>query len=203
MARYEPHDRFYREARTQGLRARSAFKVEEILTRFKLVRAGSRVVDLGCAPGGWLAILGAAVGERGRVVGVDLRATVPIGPNVVTIVGDIREPAVRDAVARALGGTADLITSDLSPQLSGIAERDQALSLDLNEAALEFDCAVLAPGASMVAKLFMGGRFAEMRACFERRFARIDVVRTRASRPGSAELYVVGRNFRAPGAAPD
>jgi 23S rRNA (uridine2552-2'-O)-methyltransferase len=195
MARYEPQDKFYRKARAQGLPSRAAFKLEEILARFKLVRAGARVVDLGCAPGGWLAILGPAVGAQGRVVGVDLSASGPIGSNVATIVGDIRDPAVRATVTRALGGAADLLASDLSPKLTGIAERDQALSFELIKSALDFACGVLKPGGALVAKLFMGSSFDEVLTCFERRFARVEVVRTRASRPGSAELYIVARNF--------
>ncbi|HXZ86991.1 MAG TPA: RlmE family RNA methyltransferase [Candidatus Binataceae bacterium] len=200
MARYEPQDKFYRRARAQGLPSRAAFKLEEILARFKLVRAGARVVDLGCAPGGWLAILGHAAGAQGRVVGIDLSACAPIGANVATIAGDIRDPAVRATVTRALGGAADLLTSDLSPKLTGIAERDQALSFELIMSALDFACAVLKPGGALVAKLFMGSSFDHARTCFERRFAQVEVVRTRASRPGSAELYIVAQNFRPAGA---
>jgi 23S rRNA (uridine2552-2'-O)-methyltransferase len=196
MARYEPRDKFYRKARAQGLPSRAAFKLGEILDRFRLVRSGDRVIDLGCAPGGWLAILAPAVGAKGRVVGVDLSASDPPGPNIVTIAGDIRSPDVRTAVSNTLGSAADLVTSDLSPKLSGIAERDQALSSELLETALEFASGVLRPGGAMVAKLFMGSGFDQSRARFEARFARIDVVHTRASRPGSAELYLVARNFR-------
>lgn len=195
MARYEPQDKFYHKARAQGLPSRAAFKLEEILARFKLVRAGARVVDLGCAPGGWLAILRQAVGEHGRVVGVDLSASASIGANVVTIAGDIRDAATGATVMRALGGAADLVTSDLAPKLTGIAERDQALSFELIKSALDFASAVLKPGGAMVAKLFMGSSFDEVRTCFERRFARVEVVRTRASRAGSAELYLVAQNF--------
>jgi len=196
MAHYEPRDKFYRKARAQGLPSRAAFKLEEILERFRLIRAGARVVDLGCAPGGWLTILGQAVGPKGRVVGVDLSASDPPGSNIVTIAGDIRDSIMKTAVPNALGGPADLVTSDLSPKLTGIAERDQALSFELLEAALEFASGVLKPGAAMVAKFFMGGSFGEMRSRFEARFARVEVVRTQASRPGSAELYIVARSFR-------
>jgi len=193
MARYEPRDKFYRKARAQGLPSRAAFKLEEILARFKLIRAGARAVDLGCAPGGWLAILGHAVGAQGRVVGIDLSATAAGASNVVTIAGDIRDPSIRAMVTRVLDGAADLVTSDLSPKLTGIAERDQALSFELIESALDFACAVLKPGGALVAKLFMGGSFDEARTRFERLFSRVEVVRTRASRPGSAELYIVAR----------
>src|ERR1700716_2428890 len=84
MAKYEPHDTFYRKARDRGLPSRAAFKIEELLARFRLVRSGARVVDLGCAPGGWLSMLAAAVGPRGRVAGVDLAPCPAVAANVVT-----------------------------------------------------------------------------------------------------------------------
>src|SRR5262245_7825635 len=115
MPRYQPHDKFYRRAREEGLPSRAAFKLDELLTRFRLVRKGARVLDLGCAPGGWLAILSRAVGEQGRAVGIDLVACAGIGSNVVTLVGDIQQLATRAALREALGGPADLVTCDLAP----------------------------------------------------------------------------------------
>jgi 23S rRNA (uridine2552-2'-O)-methyltransferase len=196
MARYEPHDKFYRKAREQGLKSRAAFKIEEIIERFKLVREGARVIDLGCAPGGWLVILARAVGAGGRVVGVDLAACQSSAPNVATIAGDVRDAAIRAAIAEKIGGPTDLVTSDLAPKLSGIRERDQALALELQMTALEFARAQLRPGGGMVAKVFMGEGFDEMKASFARAFDKVEIVRTRATRPGSSELYVVARNFR-------
>jgi 23S rRNA (uridine2552-2'-O)-methyltransferase len=196
MARYEPHDKFYHRAREQGLPSRAAFKLEELLARFRLVRAGGRVVDLGCAPGGWLAILAGAVGERGRAVGVDLAACARISANVVTLVGNILDPAVRTALLEALGGPADLVTSDLAPKLTGIKMRDEARLVELLEAARAVALDALKPGGAIVAKVFMGGGFEDARALFVRDFARCEVVRTRASRPGSSELYLVAREFR-------
>ena len=115
MAKYEPHDTFYRKARERGLPSRAAFKIEELLARFRLVRSGARVVDLGCAPGGWLSILAAAVGPRGRVAGVDVAACPAIAANVVTLVADICDPASVAALAAAIGVAAELVTSDLAP----------------------------------------------------------------------------------------
>jgi 23S rRNA (uridine2552-2'-O)-methyltransferase len=196
MARYEPHDKFYRKAREQGLKSRAAFKLEEIIERFKLVREGARVIDLGCAPGGWLVILARAVGARGRVVGVDVTGCQSSASNVVTIAGDVRDAAIRAAIAEKIGGPADLVTSDLAPKLSGIRERDQALALELQMTALEFARAQLRPGGAMVAKVFMGEGFDEIKTSFARAFDKVEIVRTRAARPGSSELYVVARNFR-------
>jgi len=203
MAKYEPHDRFYRKARERGLPSRAAFKIEELLARFRLVRPGARVVDLGCAPGGWLSMLAAAVGPRGRVVGIDLAACPAGAANVVTIAADIRDPAGVAAVAKALGAPADLVTSDLAPRLSGVAERDQARMLELALSALECARALLRPGGAMVAKLFMGGDFDQAVAAFARDFARVERTHTRASRPGSSELYLVAREFRAAARAPE
>jgi len=195
MARYEPHDKFYRRAHEKGLPSRAAFKLEELLRRFRLVHDGARVLDLGSAPGGWLVILSAAAGSGGRVVGVDLAPCARVGANVVTLVGDLREATVVEAARAALGEPADLVTSDLSPKLSGIRERDQAQSSALIETAITVAVATLKPGGAMVAKLFMGSEFEATRALFAREFAAIEVVRTRASRPGSAELYIVARQF--------
>jgi 23S rRNA (uridine2552-2'-O)-methyltransferase len=197
MARYEPRDKFYRKAREEGLPSRAAFKLEELIVRFKLARPGARVADLGCAPGGWLAILARAVGVNGRVVGIDLAQCRAPAANVVTIAGDIRETAMRTEVAARLGGTADLITSDLSPKLTGIAERDQAQSADLLGSALEFADGVLKPGGVLVAKVFMGGEFGEIKAAFARVFTKVEIAHTKASRPGSSELYLIARGFYA------
>lgn len=196
MARYQPHDTFYRKAREQGLPSRAAFKIEELLARFRLVRAGARVVDLGCAPGGWLKMLADAVGPQGMVVGVDLAACPAVAPNVVTMVADIREPATVETVAESLDGLADLVTSDLAPKLSGVADRDQARVLELTEAALGCARGLLKPGGAMIAKLFMGGDFAAAASPFEREFAQVELTRPRASRPGSSELYLIARDFR-------
>ncbi len=196
MARYDPHDKFYRKARAAGLPSRAAFKLEELIARFKVARPGARVADLGCAPGGWLAILTRAVGPGGRVVGVDLDQCRPPAPNVVTIAGDFRDAAIRALVAAHLRA-ADLITSDLSPKLTGIADRDQARSAELLMIALDFAAAILKPGGAMIAKLFMGAEFENLKRSFDRAFDQVEIARTRASRPGSSELYLVARGFRA------
>jgi 23S rRNA (uridine2552-2'-O)-methyltransferase len=196
VATYEPRDKFYRKARAMGLPSRAAFKIEEIVARGGLVARGARIVDLGCAPGGWLAILVTAAGPGGRVVGVDLAAVKKPPTGAVTIVGDILDPAVAVRAHSELGGRADLVTSDLAPKLTGIAARDEAKSRDLIDSALSFATAILKPDAAMVAKLFMGAQFKDIVDSFKRHFASVEVTRTRASRPGSSELYIVARGFR-------
>jgi 23S rRNA (uridine2552-2'-O)-methyltransferase len=197
MATYEPRDKYYRKARERGLPSRAAFKIEELIARQKLVARGARVADLGCAPGGWLAILARAAGAGGRVVGVDLARCANPPAGVVTIVGDILEQATVDRVVAELGGPADVVTCDLAPKLTGIAARDEARAADLMEAALAFARRALRPGGAMVAKVFMGAEFKRIVAEFERHFDRVEVTRTAATRPGSSELYIVASGFRA------
>ncbi len=198
MATYEPRDKYYRKARERGLPSRAAFKIEELIARAKLVPRGGRVADLGCAPGGWLAILARAVGREGRVVGVDLARCANPPAGVVTIVGDITDPEIARQAIDALGGPADLVTSDLAPKLTGIAARDEARSQEVLAAALDFARRSLKHGGAMVAKVFMGREFKETVAAFEREFAQVEVTRTAATRPGSSELYVVARGFKRP-----
>jgi 23S rRNA (uridine2552-2'-O)-methyltransferase len=193
---YEPRDKFYRKARAMGLPSRAAFKIEEILARSRLVPKGARIVDLGCAPGGWLAILATAAGGGGRVVGVDVAPVKNAPAGVITIVGDILDPATAARAEAELGGRADLVTSDLAPKLTGIAARDEACSRELIDAALEFARRVLKPGGAMIVKLFMGAEFKQVVESFRPHFKIVEVTRTKASRPGSSELYIVARNFQ-------
>lgn len=194
MAKYEPRDKYYRKAREQGLPSRAAFKIEELIERIKLPH-DARVIDLGCAPGGWLAILGKVMRD-GRVIGVDLARCGNFGPSVETIVADIRDPSLPDLVKAKLGRPADLITSDLAPKLTGIRERDEAQFEELIDAALAMASGTLKPGGTMIAKLFMSASFKEIVARFEKHFAKVEVTKVRATRPGSSELYLIARGFR-------
>ncbi|HYB90189.1 MAG TPA: RlmE family RNA methyltransferase [Candidatus Binataceae bacterium] len=197
MPVYEPRDKFYRKARERGLPSRAAFKIEELIARARIVRPGARIADLGCAPGGWLAILAKAAGPEGRVVGVDIVPVKNPPRGVAVIVGDIAEPSTVERVLGELGGPADLVTSDLAPKLTGIAARDAARSEALVDAALGFARRALKPGGAMVVKLFMSAGFKQIVARFERLFEKVEVTRTEATRPGSSELYLVARRFHA------
>jgi 23S rRNA (uridine2552-2'-O)-methyltransferase len=195
MARYEPRDKFYRQAREKGLPSRAAFKIEELLAKIK-IPSDARVIDLGCAPGGWLAILGRVIGDKGRVIGIDLAPCGNFGASVETIVADIRDPALPALLKEKLGRYADIVTSDLSPKLTGIREHDDAQFEELIDAAMTTARATLKPGGTMIAKLFMGGAFKEILGRVEKSFASVDVTKVKATRPGSSELYVIARGFR-------
>ena len=148
---YDPKDFYYRKAKKEGLRARSAFKIEEIAERFRLLRKGMAVLDLGAAPGGWLQVMGAQVGPSGVVVGVDLVPIASIGKSwVKTAVLDIRAAQFMDALAALHPGRFNLVTSDMAPKTSGIKDVDEARSLDLATLALETARRTLAPGGGFV-----------------------------------------------------
>ncbi|XXF75580.1 RlmE family RNA methyltransferase [Myxococcaceae bacterium GXIMD 01537] len=195
---YRPKDHYFQKAKQEGLRARSAFKVDEILKRFVSVKKGAMVLDLGAAPGGFLQILADAVGPSGRVIGVDI---VPIRPfsqkYVTTAVLDVLADDF-DAKLRALyDGPFDAVISDMAPKTSGIRATDEARSLRLAGKALEVAAARGRPGSAFVAKVFMGGDFEAFRGEVRKLFEEVKVVRPEATRGASMEVYLVGLRRRA------
>ncbi len=199
MARYQLRDRFYRMAQEKGLPSRAAFKLDELLSRYRLLKQGGHALDLGCAPGGWLAILAQAVSPTGRVVGVDLVSCPAPSPLVTVLVGDLRDKAVRQAAMLALGAPADLVTSDMAPKLTGIRERDRAAMSELLEAAATAALESLRPGGAFIAKTFVGTEFTEETKRVLSLFGSVHMTRPRATRKGSSELYMVALNFRQSG----
>src|SRR5438552_11331471 len=138
---YDPRDRFWQKAKKEGLRARSAFKLEEIQKRFHVLRPGGRVLDLGAAPGGWCQIAAREVGPRGVVLGVDLEAIPALPPPVETWVADAFAPELLERLKAR--GPFDAVLSDLAPKTSGIRDADEARSLDLAGRALALSLQVL------------------------------------------------------------
>jgi len=194
---YDPRDRFYRRAKDRGLRARSAFKIEEILLRRRLLSAGQSVLDLGAAPGGFLQILAEAVGERGLAVGVDLEPIRKLGrPWVRTGVVDLLAPGAVERIRALHPGRFDLVTSDMAPKTIGVKVTDEARSLELARMALSVAEETLRLGGSLVVKVFMGGDFPVFQKEMRARFDEVQVVRPEATRERSYEVYVVGTGFR-------
>jgi 23S rRNA (uridine2552-2'-O)-methyltransferase len=194
---YNPKDFYYRKAKKAGLRARSAFKIEEILHRHKLVARGDAVLDLGAAPGGFLQILAEAVGEKGVAVGVDLEPVRNLGkPWVRTAIVDLLAPDALEKIRALHPSSFRLVTSDMAPKTIGIKVTDEARSLELVDMALAVAEQTLAPGGAFVAKVFMGGDFPRLRKDLEKRFESFHVVRPEATRESSYEVYVMGKRFR-------
>ncbi len=191
------NDPYVAEARRRGYRSRAAFKLIQLDRRFRLLAPGRRVVDLGCAPGGWTQVAVERAGP-GRVVGIDLAPTEPL-PGAVLLQGDLRDPAAAAAVAAALGGPADLVLSDMAAPATGHAATDHLRVVALAEAAFAFAEQVLAPGGAFVAKVFQGGAEAALLAALKQGFAELRHAKPAASRAESAETYVVAKGFRPPG----
>ena len=196
-AQVRPRDRFFRKAKAEGLRARSAYKLEEIQKRWKLLRPGARVLDLGAAPGGWLQIVAREVGERGFVLGIDLEAIPPLPGPVETWVADALAPELIVRLRSEGRAPYHAVLSDLAPRTSGIRDADEARSLELAERALAVALQVLEPSGAFVVKVFMGGGFEEfLRAC-KAAFSTVRVARPEPSvARGSREVYVVATGPR-------
>ncbi|MCQ8277279.1 RlmE family RNA methyltransferase [Acetobacteraceae bacterium KSS8] len=187
------NDPYVAAARAQGWRSRAAFKLIELDDKFKLIRPGLRVVDLGAAPGGWTQV--AVKRGASSVVGVDLLPVEPVRGAEI-IVGDFNEPDLPDRLRAMLGGPADLVLSDMAPNTTGHAATDHIRIIDLAELALAFAMEVLAEGGAFVAKVFQGGSEKDMLVPMKQCFASVKHAKPPASRKESSELYVVATGFR-------
>ena len=189
------NDPYVAEARRLGYRSRAAFKLIELDERFRLLRPGRRVVDLGCAPGGWTQVAVARVGRYGIVVGVDIAETAPL-PGATLLTADVSDPAILVAVRAVLGGLADVVLSDMAPATTGHAATDHLRIVALAEEAFAVASQILAPGGAFVAKVFQGGAEGALLASLKRDFAELRHAKPPASRSESAETYVVATGFR-------
>ena len=188
------NDPYVAEARRLGYRSRAAFKLVELDQRFRLLRPGHRVVDLGCAPGGWTQVAVARVGQHGIVVGIDITVTAPLA-GATLLSGDIRDPDALAAIRAALGGPADIVLSDMAPAATGHAATDHLRIVALAEDAFAVASQILKPGA-FVAKVFQGGAEGPLLAALKCDFVELRHAKPPASRSESAETYVVATGLR-------
>jgi 23S rRNA (uridine2552-2'-O)-methyltransferase len=197
VPRYDPRDRFFQRAKREGFRARSAYKLEEIQRRLRILRPGAHVLDLGAAPGGWSQIAAREVGPRGLVLGVDLEPIAGLPPPVRTWVADAFAADLLEKLRAEGGAPYDAVLSDLAPKTSGVRGTDEARSLALAERAVELARQVLKPTGSLVVKVFMGGEFEGFLRTFKQAFARVRVMKPEASvARGSKEVYLVGQGLK-------
>jgi 23S rRNA (uridine2552-2'-O)-methyltransferase len=189
------NDPYVAEARRLGYRSRAAFKLIGLDERFRLLRPGRCVVDLGCAPGGWAQVAVARVGRRGRVVGIDVAETAPL-PGATLLSADILDPATPASLTAALGGLADIVLSDMAPPATGHAATDHLRIVALAEDAFAVASQILKPGGAFVAKVFQGGAEGPLLAALKRDFVELRHAKPPASRAESAETYVVATGFR-------
>ena len=184
-------DDYYNRAKQQGYRARSAYKLKQLDEDAGLISEGDTVVDLGAAPGGWLQVATELAGESGTVVGDDLQRIKPID-GVETIRGDMTEEETRAEIAGAVG-EADVVVSDMAPNMTGEYSLDHARSVYLARMAFETALELLAPGGDFVAKVFEGPDTDDLRADIDGEFEYVRTIHPDASRDSSSELYMVAK----------
>jgi 23S rRNA (uridine2552-2'-O)-methyltransferase len=192
----QERDPFVARARRDGWRSRAVYKLEEIDRKEKLLRPGMVVVDLGSAPGSWSQYITETLRERVRIIALDLLQMDAL-PSVEFIQGDFREDDVLEQLQAALGDErADLVISDMAPNISGNRSVDQPRSMYLTELALDLCERALRRGGDFVCKMFQGEGSDAFIAAARDRFGRVRVMKPEASRPGSREVYLVARNYR-------
>ena len=191
------NDPYVKQAQAGGWRSRAAFKLMQMDEKDKLLKPGMHVVDLGAAPGSWSQYAAQRVGQGGRVYALDLLPMDPLA-GVEFIQGDFREAEVLTRLEASLNGReVDLVLSDMAPNLSGIADSDQARMMHLAELAMDFTATHLKPGGDMLVKLFQGSGYMELRAALAKMFEKLLVRKPAASRDSSAETYLLARNKKA------
>jgi 23S rRNA (uridine2552-2'-O)-methyltransferase len=189
------NDPFVREAKAKGYRSRAAFKLAELDDRFRILKPGGRVLDLGAAPGGWSQVAAKRVGAKGVVVAADILEIAPL-PGVAVFQVDIGDAALLPILKEALGGDADTVLSDMAASTTGHRTTDHLRTMALLEAALDIADAVLKPGGAFVGKVFQGGATGRLLARIKKTFRDVKHVKPRASRAESVELYLVALGYR-------
>ncbi|MCW5579121.1 MAG: 23S rRNA (uridine(2552)-2'-O)-methyltransferase RlmE [Dokdonella sp.] len=185
------NDPYVKRAQAEGWRSRAVFKLEELIERDQLLRPGMVVVDLGAAPGGWSQVARERLGDRGRVIALDILPMQGIG-GVDFIHGDFREEAVLSELEQRLAGApVDLVLSDMAPNMSGVAAVDQPRSMHLVELAEEFAARHLRPGGAFLTKVFQGEGFDEFVRRLRGAYARVSIRKPKASRARSPEVYAL------------
>lgn len=192
------NDPYVQETHRRGLRSRAAIKFEQMDDKFPFLKPHMRVVDLGCAPGGWLQIASERIRlnqGKGALVGIDLLETDPIGGAQI-IVGDITEPEMVDAVFKAIEGRADLVMSDMAAATTGHRNTDHLRTMGLLEIALDFAIEVLTPQGTFLAKAFRGGAEKELMDNLHAHFEKVRHIKPPASRAESVETYILATGFK-------
>jgi 23S rRNA (uridine2552-2'-O)-methyltransferase len=193
------NDPYVEEAKRRGYRSRAAFKLTEIDDRYRFLKPGMIVLDLGAAPGGWSQIAAERVGSaegKGQVLAVDLSAIEPL-PGVEVLTQDVSANEAPAAIRAALkGGHADVVLSDMAAPATGHRSTDHVRVVALVESALDLAADVLKPGGTFLAKVFQGGAGGELVVRLKRSFAKVHHVKPKASRKESPEVYVLATGFR-------
>ncbi|MEM3746370.1 MAG: RlmE family RNA methyltransferase [Thermoproteota archaeon] len=190
-------DPYFILSKKEGYRSRASYKLKQILDEYKLIRTGDVVLDIGCAPGGWLQVASEAVGETGLVIGVDVKKVENLGlENTKTIILNIFDESFVEKVLKEYKSRFDAILSDLSPNMSGIYELDHARQIEMVERVIQLSKYLLKTGGSMVIKVFEGEGSDRVYKTVSRLFRFVKRVKPKASRKGSSEFYLVAKFFK-------
>jgi 23S rRNA (uridine2552-2'-O)-methyltransferase len=190
-------DYYYKKAKQEKYRSRAAYKLFEVVKKYGFIEYGDVVVDLGAAPGGWIQAARRTVGNKGFVLGVDLKPIEPFPqPYVRTIVCDITDSEAVQQILEVLPRKADAVLSDASPNISGIWEVDHARQIDLAQQALEIAKQVLKSSGSFFVKVFQGDMLVDFVQKVKQNFINVVLVKPKASKARSAEIYILGRGLK-------
>ncbi|MGA2199745.1 MAG: RlmE family RNA methyltransferase [Nitrososphaerales archaeon] len=184
-------DYYRKRAKEEGYESRAAFKLLEAIKKYRLIRPGDRVIDLGAAPGGWLQVASQAVGSTGIVVGVDLSPIRIELDNTHTLKMDINDPKLAETVKELLKRPADVLLSDLSPRISGVWDLDQYKQIDLTIRSITVGDTLLRAGGNAMFKCFQGERFNEAEMEARKRYDFVAIMKPNASRNASSEMYLL------------
>ncbi len=194
---YKREDTFYKRAKKEGYPSRAVYKLKELAKKYAIVGKGDRVLDLGCAPGGWSQVALEIVGSQGKVVGVDITEMKGFQrQNFRFVQGDIRDDMTLKRAMEALKGPCDAVLSDLSPHLTGIKPKDEAQAAELFATAWSCARKTLRPGGNILMKLFPGPEADSLAKEIRPTFREVTLTRPGATRKASSELYLIGKGFR-------
>ena len=190
-------DYYYKKAKAENYRSRATYKLSQAATKYHFIRKSDVVVDLGAAPGGWIQAARKIVGKKGFVLGVDLKPIAPFPQEYIrTIVADMTEPVTPRQILDFLPRKADVVLSDASPNISGVWEVDHARQIDLAAQALKIALSVLRPSRNFFVKVFEGDMLADFVKTVEKHFVTVKVIKPKASRAKSSEMFLLAMNLK-------
>jgi 23S rRNA (uridine2552-2'-O)-methyltransferase len=190
-------DYYYKKAKAENYRSRATYKLSQAAMKYRFIRKGDVVVDLGAAPGGWIQAARKIVGKKGFVLGVDLKPIAPFPQEYVrTIVADLTEPETLQQILDFLPRKADVVLSDASPNISGVWEVDHARQIDLAAQALKIALSILRPSGNFFVKVFEGDMLAGFVKTVKKHFDAVKVLKPKASRAKSSEMFLLAMNLK-------
>ncbi len=188
---------YYRKAKSENFRSRASYKLLQAVKKYEFIKPGYTILDIGASPGGWTQAALQLVEETGFVLAVDIKPIIPFDAlNTLTLTGDITDPKTLKDIQKFLPSPPDVVISDISPNVSGIWELDHARQIDLANHALNIATLVLKPKGNFFVKVFQGDTTKKFVDETKRNFSFVKLVKPKASRSKSAELYVLGMDFR-------